>query len=272
MKKFLAVMTALGLAGPAMGADLGLMPAYKASSSMGYDWSGIYAGGHVGGGWDRNDIADPGLGVVGTLVNVPVVQTVTGSGFLGGAQVGSNYQFGKFVIGAEADWSWSHINGANTATFGPSFLPPGLLTLNRTLLANTDWVGTTTTRLGIANGTLLFYGKAGVAYDHTNYGDLWTATVGGQRGGTATLFTGAGASTRIGWTVGSGVEWAVMGPLSVKLEYDFMDFGNKAETLTGTILPGARNGGLAANFGALNSQTVSEVKFGVNYKFMPNIW
>jgi outer membrane immunogenic protein len=48
-----------------------------------YDWTGFYAGGHVGGGW----VGD-GDG-----------------GFLGGGQVGFNYQISQWVLGVEADLS-----------------------------------------------------------------------------------------------------------------------------------------------------------------------
>jgi outer membrane immunogenic protein len=48
-----------------------------------YDWTGFYAGGHVGGGW----VGD-GDG-----------------GFLGGGQVGFNFQSGPWVYGVEADAS-----------------------------------------------------------------------------------------------------------------------------------------------------------------------
>jgi outer membrane immunogenic protein len=231
-----------------------------------YDWSGFYVGGHVGGGWGTNDISDPGLGIIGTLLNVPVVQTTKSGGFLGGVQGGVNYQFGKFVIGTEADFSWANINGTSTSAFSPNGAPPGLF--SRSLSANTDFIGTTTTRLGIANNNWLFYGKAGVAFDNTNYADAWTITT--QRGVTP-LFIGGGSSTRLGWTVGSGVEWAIAGPLSVKLEYDYMNFGQKTETVAGNILPTSVRP-IPANFGVLNSQSISEVKFGVNYRFMPTIW
>ena len=73
---------------------------------LAYDWSGFYIGGVIGGAWERTDTSDPGLGVLGTLLNVPVVQTTTGSGFIGGVEGGDRYQFGKLVVGWEADMTW----------------------------------------------------------------------------------------------------------------------------------------------------------------------
>jgi hypothetical protein len=56
---------------------------------------GFYIGGVIGGGWSHIDSSDPGLGLIGTLINVPVVQTTTGSSFIGGIEGGDRYQFGK---------------------------------------------------------------------------------------------------------------------------------------------------------------------------------
>ena len=86
----------------------------------------------------------------------------------------------------------------------------------------------------------------------------------------ATLFTGTGDQTRVGWTVGIGAEWAMWNNWSAKLEYDFMNFGSKTATINGVIGPGVINA--PASFGLVNDQTISEVKFGLNYKIMPLLW
>jgi len=89
-----------------------------------------------------------------------VIQTVNSSGFIGGIEGGDRYQFGKLVVGWEAEMLWGGINGTNTTTFGPSFAP-SLLT--RSITANTNWTATTTSSVGIARDRWLIYGKAGVA-------------------------------------------------------------------------------------------------------------
>jgi outer membrane immunogenic protein len=90
-----------------------------------YDWSGIYIGGLIGGGWTRNEISDPGFGILGTLIGVPVIQTTDSSGFIGGVEGGDRYQFGKLVIGWEADMTWGGVNGTSTSSFGSPLLPAG---------------------------------------------------------------------------------------------------------------------------------------------------
>src|SRR5579871_4074955 len=129
MKKVILSCLALGtlaLAGSAQAADLPFKAAPAAVAPVpGYDWSGIYVGAHIGGGWATNDISDPGLGFIGTLLGVPVVQTTDSSGILGGVQGGWNYQFGRFVLGTELDFSWADVNGTSTSNFAPGIAGPG---------------------------------------------------------------------------------------------------------------------------------------------------
>jgi len=268
MKKFVLIGMALGAlatAGSVQAADLPLKAAPRAvAPAPGFDWSGIYIGAHIGGGWATNDISDPGLGIIGVLLGVPPVQTTDSSGILGGLQAGWNYQIGRLVLGTEVDFSWADVNGSSTSTFAAGIAGPGT-SISRTLTANTDWMGTATVRLGYASNRWMVYSKAGAAFAHTNYTSNWI----GNGAGGAVLFVGAGDQTAVGWTVGVGAEYAFWNNWSAKLEYDFMDFGSKTVTVNG-VIGGA--GGLPAAFGIVNEQTISQVKFGVNYRFMPLVW
>src|ERR1700693_693185 len=132
--------------GSAFAADMA--PVRAAPPVLAYDWSGFYIGGVIGGAWGRTESSDPGLGIIGTLLNVPVVQTTTSSGFIGGVEGGDRYQFGKLVVGWEADMTWGGVNGTSTTTFSPI---PALFTVSRTLTADTKWVGTATSTVGIAH-------------------------------------------------------------------------------------------------------------------------
>ena len=65
-----------------------------------YNWSGFYIGGNLGAGWNSGGSVSDTFG-----------STFSGSGqttkFLGGGQVGVNYEFwGGVVIGAEAMFDW----------------------------------------------------------------------------------------------------------------------------------------------------------------------
>jgi outer membrane immunogenic protein len=259
--RFLAsVAIAVGMAGSAFAAD---MPLKAPPPVLAYDWSGMYIGGVIGGSWNHIDTSDPGLGLIGTLVNAPVIQTTTSSSFIGGIEGGDRYQFGKLVIGWEADMVWGNTNGTSTTTFGPVFAP-GIL--SRSLTADTKWTGTATSTVGIAHDRWLIYGKAGVAWAKTDYTDNW-AIVG------VPLFTGTGStnsSNEVGWTVGTGVEWAIWNNWSIKAEYDYLDFGNKTTAINGAILPGIIT--FPASFGLQNTQHINQAKFGLNWHIAPNIW
>jgi outer membrane immunogenic protein len=259
---FLLLLGALTLGGVQAGlaADLPLKTSQAFPET--FDWSGIYLGGNIGWGWATNDNDDPAI--VQFLLVPATIQTVNSNGFLGGVQVGTNYQFGKLVVGAEGDWDWSHINGNNTTTGIYRLLaPPGFTRIGSD---NTDWTATATTRIGIAHDHWLLYGKAGAAWAHTSYTDNWPGTPFGLTG---PFFTGTGGSTRTGWTVGSGLEYAFMGNWSAKLEYNYMNFGNTTTTIAGAS---PFLGPTGSTFGMQNNQQISEVKFGINYKFMPNVW
>src|SRR6185436_20170473 len=99
------LMSAAAFGGAAIAADMA-RPVYKAPPAgvlpVAYDWTGFYIGGHVGYGWAEKDWRDAfGLNVSNKA-----------DGFLGGGQVGFNYQIGQFVLGAEGDFSWTGIKGS----------------------------------------------------------------------------------------------------------------------------------------------------------------
>ncbi len=88
------------LVAPALAADLA--PSFKAPI---YVWTGVYIGGHAGGAFGGEDATNPAIGT-------PVTYSTNPSGFLGGVQAGYNYQFSpSFLVGAEADMSWSAASG-----------------------------------------------------------------------------------------------------------------------------------------------------------------
>jgi outer membrane immunogenic protein len=261
------------MAGSAFAADMPLKAAPP--PVLAYDWSGMYIGGVLGGGWGTTDSSIPSLGILGILANVPVVQTTTSSGFIGGVEGGDRYQFGKLVIGWEADITWGNLNGTSNASFGPNpgLLGPFGLTLNRTMTADTNWVGTAVSTVGIAHNNWLIYGKAGVAWDHTTYTDNWGANVSflGKSFFNGPVFTGTGSdnNNRVGWTVGTGIEWALWNNWSVKAEYDYLDFGTRTVTINSSVVP-ANN--FPISYGVSDTSHINQFKAGLNWHIAPNYW
>jgi outer membrane immunogenic protein len=259
-RQFLAGVALVAMtAGSAFAADLG-MPVKAAAPAALYDWGGTYIGGVVGGAWGTNDISDPGLGVIGTALGVPVIQSTNPSAFVGGVEGGSRYQFAKLVVGWEADITWGNLNGTNTTSFTSPVIGGGIAPITRSITTDTKWVATATSTVGIAHNNWLLYGKAGVAYENVNYTDNWA-------GGGVALFSGTGSNSRTGWTVGTGVEWAFNQSWSVKAEYDYLDFGTKNIPLSGTLA-----GGTGFAPGIQDSNHINQFKAGLNYRFLSNLW
>ena len=152
-----------------------------------------------------------------------------------------------------------------------------------TLSTKTDFIGTVTGRLGYAVGSIgqgLIYGKGGVAWivnRHSNTGSVTTvdcATAVSPFCQTRrnallpttffTAFNWTGKETSVGWTIGAGVEWAMWGNWTIKGEYDYLDFGTKTVTLNDPLL------GVGPASVSLR-QRISQVKFGINYRFGPSL-
>src|SRR5262245_48744607 len=104
----LAAATMFGTA--AMAADIA-RPVYKAPPAgalpVAYDWTGFYIGGHVGYGWADKSWTD----------SFGLATSHTSDGFLGGGQVGFNYQVNQFVFGVEGDVSWANLSGNSSIPF-----------------------------------------------------------------------------------------------------------------------------------------------------------
>src|SRR5262249_11650080 len=89
----------------------------KAPIASGYDWSGVYVGAHVGGGWQNVAFSDPSAMPVltncclslGNQGNPTALPDGNGSGFLAGVQAGLAYQLGRLVVGGEVDFSAADI-------------------------------------------------------------------------------------------------------------------------------------------------------------------
>ncbi len=232
MRRSLLLGTALTvLAGSAFAADLGTTMPYTAPPVAPvplFSWTGCYIGGNIGGGFGHTDITGQG--------RIPSASVGTDtSGFIGGGQVGCNYQFTpNWVVGAEGMFDFGDIKGSQD-----SGVRGELSTIN----SQTDWLTSATGRLGYSWDRWMLYAKGGAAWAHDNY----------------VTFNAGDIETRFGWTVGAGVEWAFWNGWSARLEYNYYDFGTEtfsfADSVTGRLAPFDVN------------NTINTVTIGVNYRF-----
>ncbi len=219
-------------------------PPRLASQPM--DWTGLYVGGHLGGGVSEAQWSDPfptgPSGRGGTNV-AGFGDSAHATGALGGGDIGANVQAGQLVLGAQLDGSLADLRGENTCFTG------GLGGLNCQHIVN--GLGAATGRLGYAWDRSLAYIKAGGAWVDTTYnliGDTNNVTLG--RGSTS--------MTTWGWTAGVGIEYALSNHWTTFAEYDHI--GLPAATVpfpTVAIISTSTIG---------VSQSIDLFKMGVNYK------
>jgi len=203
MKKFLLASSALMVAGSAFAADIPARMPLKAqiSAPVPYSWTGCYIGAQVGYGWGTKDFSDA------NGFFAPAATTVRDNvrGGLAGGQVGCNYQFASnWVVGIEGEYAWANIKGDAVAD-------PFFNGKNQTFSSKTDALASVTGRVGYAFDRVLLYGKGGAAWAHDRYHILLPAFL-----GPALDFTGT--ETRLGWTLGAGLEWAFLDSWSAKIE------------------------------------------------------
>lgn len=199
MKKYLlASVAALGLvaAGAASAADLPsrkgpvAAPVYMPPA---FSWTGFYVGANAGYGW--GNVNANGFANVGDL-----------DGFVGGGQIGYNYQMGQFVVGLEADLQGADLSSGNNL---------GLLNVK------TDYFGTVRARAGVAFDRFMPYITGGWAY-----GNVKTSIP-------AIGFSSDRSHTG-GFAVGGGLEYAVTNNIIAGVEYLYVDLGEKNIAGAGT--------------------------------------
>jgi len=128
LKFFLASIAAVGLFGAsALAADLPIKapPKKTPAAALPYNWSGFYVGANIGGAWTSGSLNIPGNNLYGGITE-----------FIGGGQVGYNFQTGHFLYGVEGDFDW--------AAFDHLALPaPTLGSVSQ------HWISTVAGRFGI---------------------------------------------------------------------------------------------------------------------------
>ncbi|MBR1220124.1 porin family protein [Bradyrhizobium sp. U87765 SZCCT0131] len=230
MKKILLGTVALiALGSSAFAADLPARTYTKAPAYVPapiYNWTGFYIGGHVGGAFGGNSSFGNNDGR-----------------FLGGVQVGADYQFApNWVLGIEGQYSWSARNTSSVA------FVPGAFTISD---RNSN-LGSVTGRLGYTWGPALLYVKGGVGFREGN-----NVFVSNTATGAAVPFTSS--SDTVGYTVGAGLEYLFAQNWSAKVEYQYYNFG---KTNVNLVAPGT---GAATTVSY--DRDVHTVKAGINYRF-----
>jgi outer membrane immunogenic protein len=272
-------------------------PPYARPLPVRSPWSGFYVGGFVGAtiGQQKLDehganqfFATTGTGTATLATPTSDPETPFGfderkTGLTGGGFVGYNYQFGRMVVGGEADFAAKKLESAATGTVAASATYSGGSTgdpasANRTEfftgLVRQNWDASARLRLGgLITPSILLYGTGGVAFGSVDSAFTYSATtvyneVGGGSLTHTTFGTGSWNDLRLGWTAGAGIEAALAANWKIRAEYRFTDLGRFTETVplvrtTNGALPNAGSAAAAADVSA----SFHTLRLGVAYSF-----
>jgi outer membrane immunogenic protein len=211
--------------GPAIAADLG-KPVYKAlppAPPPPPTWTGFYVGGHLGGAWETRGTAEVSDPLATIVIREPVSPGMNNtSAFLGGGQIGYNYQFSpNWLAGIEGD-----ISGTNLRASGSSNDFP---TLDNTAVqfgSKVDWVASARARLGyVWSNSWLFYVTGGAAWADIKFTGNFLCPGLTCIGSDGLVALGSGSSIDVTWVAGGGLQWRPVGQSwSLGVEYLYYGF------------------------------------------------
>jgi outer membrane protein OmpA-like peptidoglycan-associated protein len=236
MKRFLMAASALG-ASALFGAS--------AYAQTPYNWSGFYAGVNAGFAHSADDaIKNTGTDTDGGGLGAGIVAGIVPSTIrrnndtgLFGLQGGYNWQFGMWVLGGEADIDGGFMSHQYSTTRQTLFSVPVTTNASREL----DWLMTFRGRAGVTPiNSLLLYLTGGLAVGENKNGASFVCPTCSPPASTEASTTTRVSDTNVGWTAGTGAEWAFAPQWSIKAEYLYVDLGDT-------------NAGLVYNYGASTS-------------------
>lgn len=255
-------IAALFISSAAVASDLA--PTQKAPPpAQRFSWTGFHIGVNAGYGWSTNTDSVRGANPAtagGWLYPGEIASpSLSQNGFIGGGQIGYDDEFApSMVAGLAADLSGASLRGTASAA--------GTVDSSRVMTGAADMnlFGTVRARLGYApTDRLLAYATGGLAYGNSRLSTALNRPSPGLTGcenGANNCERGSASATKVGWTVGAGLEWALTGAWSVDAEYLYYDLGKISHLMADTHYPGTV-------FDATEPLRGDIVRIGLNYKF-----
>jgi outer membrane immunogenic protein len=232
-------LTALGGPAPSSGKEMKqVAPAPPPECS----WTGFYVGLNAGGQWTNDDavntdsrdiFGNPSLSS-GVIYGIDAAKLATFSldnsndSFIGGGQMGYNWEFWRLVFGPEIDIQGTTEGSGHTEALSSITPVPGFpIFQDATVSRSMSYLGTVRGRIGFTvTPCLLVYGTGGFAYGQV---DGRTGIIQQVQNDVflPNRYSGSGTFSEVdtGWTVGGGVEWMLFRHWSIKAEYLYYDLG-----------------------------------------------
>jgi outer membrane immunogenic protein len=225
-------------------------------------WDGAYIGLNAGGAWGASE----GTLIISSALLAmfpPIIPTINTAGSnrinlggaLLGAQAGYNFAIGdKFVLGVESDIAWTNLSGSvSTSGMVPVFNGP--FGFNQRVSA--DWLATVRGRAGFAAfDDVLIYATGGLAVTRIRTSSDFADSF-------AEYEFYKNSATRLGWTVGAGLEYAFGPHWSAKLEYLHTEFPG----ISGMGSSVLADGSSALVYHNTRNLKTDSVRLGLNYRF-----
>lgn len=252
------------LTGSAMAADLPVYTEPVAQAYIapaGFSWTGFYVGVDAGYGIGRSDaeadfdIDDDDPEAEGPLADVAVTvgDWWSGGGLLG-LNVGYQYQFGMFVLGAELAAAYTGIDGEDRLTIDVA-TPGGVFNAEAFLATDVSWLATARLKAGVAIDRGLVYAIGGVAFADVENSIGFDISA----GDTDRSDRWANGDWQTGWTLGAGLQYALTDAWILGVEYQHVFLGNQTVDVDG----GEDIGTIPVEF----DNDLDIVKASISYKF-----
>ncbi len=206
-----------------------------------YDWSGFYVGAHGAYSWGHSTSHTTNT-ATGASAGDSSSNSSNGSG---GIQLGDDYMLTRHIL-VGLDFRTSYLGETSDETTSNA---AGTFVLKSH--GRTDWAESLTGRVGYAFRNWLLYGRGGVVFDQ---GDVTRTQVAGTTGLATPGTVEKVSNDRVGWTIGSGLEYGFAPGWSAFVEYRYSE-----STHTLDFPLAQRSNDVKGHSNA--------VQFGLSYKF-----
>jgi outer membrane immunogenic protein len=278
---YIAALLAFGMTG-AMAEEMAVPPSQFITSRVPYlAWTGFYVGVNGGFAWGNSSVAfaanDPAAQAGTCGGGAPKGQCITSvdfrrDGAVAGGQFGYNWQVNsQWLVGAEADYQWSNLDGSVSSSFRLGNVGATNMIASQTV----DSFGTVRARAGVLLAPpLLLYGTGGFAFGQvhenlrvpavtTNFlsagGFSYACTIG------TACFADSPSQTLLGWSAGAGAEYAITTNLIFRAELLYVHLSAPTVTATATaVAAGTAPASIAAGFSPVY---FAVMRAGLNYRF-----